>query len=55
MDIYMFLKPANSYTENGIKKKSKMSPEINHVQWKLEKTPFEMHQNYTVKGHGYLT
>ena len=30
----MFLKPANSDTENGIKKK--MSPEKNHVQRKLE-------------------
>ena len=35
MDIYMFLKPANSDTENGIKKK-KMLPEKNHVQRKLE-------------------
>ena len=27
MDIYMFLKPANSVTENDIKKKFKKSPE----------------------------
>ena len=36
MDIYMFLKPANSDTENGIEKSSKMSPENKHVQRKLE-------------------
>ena len=35
-DIYMFLKPANSDTENGIKKMKKMSPKKNHVQWNLE-------------------
>ena len=35
INIIMFLKPANSDTENGIKK-SKKSPEKNHVQRKLE-------------------
>ena len=38
----MFLKLANSDTENGIKNNSKMSPEKSHVQrkrenWKSEK------------------
>ena len=32
----MFLKPANSETENAIEKESKMSPEKNHVQRKLK-------------------
>ena len=34
--IYIILKPANSDTENGIIKNSKMSPEKNYVQRKLE-------------------
>ena len=33
----MFLKPAISDTENGIKKNSKLSPENNFVHGKLEK------------------
>ena len=36
MDIYMFLRPANSDTVNGFNKNSKMSPEKNHLQQKLE-------------------
>ena len=45
----MFLKPANSDMENGIKK---MSFDKNHVQRKLEngKIKNEMYQNYTVIG-----
>ena len=46
----MFLKPANFQTENGIKTKSKMSPEKIHVQWKLEnwkRDNFEIYQNNT--------
>ena len=46
----MILKPANSDTENGIKKNSKMSVEKIHVQRKLEKTLFEIYQNNTVIG-----
>ena len=46
----MFFKPANFYTENDITKNSKMSPEKNHVQRKLEtgKMKIEMNQNNTV-------
>ena len=41
----MFLKPGNSDTENGIKKKSKMSSEKKSCTAeprKLKKKPFEM-------------
>ena len=47
----MFLKPANSDTENGIKKNLKISPEKKSCTvetGKLEKTIFEMYQNNTV-------
>ena len=51
----MFLKPENSDMENGFLKNSKMSPEKNHIQRKLEKTLFERHQNNTAIGVDYLT
>ena len=53
MDIYMFLEPANSDTENGIKK-------IKNIPWKkfmysenwiTWKDIFEMYQNNTVIGY----
>ena len=42
IDIYMFLKPANSDTENGIKKDQKMSPEkiMYSGNWKTGKDTF---------------
>ena len=45
MNIYMFLKPANAVTENGIKKKSKMCPEKIQVQQKWKKFFFLIYQN----------
>ena len=49
--ICMFLKPANSDRENGIKNKIKMSPENYSCTAEtgiLEKTLFVMYQNNTV-------
>ena len=48
----MFLKPANSVTDSGIKKKFKMSSEKYHVQRNLEnwKVKNLMYQNNTVIG-----
>ena len=36
INVYMFLKPANSDTENGIKKKNNVTWKKNHVQRKLK-------------------
>ena len=45
----MFFKPANSDTENGIKK----SPDKNYIKRKLEKTLFESYQNNMAIGVDY--
>ena len=52
----MFFKPANSDTENGIKK-YKMSPEEKHMQRKLEleMTFYERYQNNIAKEVEFLT
>ena len=46
----MFLKPANSDTENGIKKNQKCPLSRRAENGKLEKTLFVMYQNNTVIG-----
>ena len=52
MGMYMFLKPANSDTENGAKKIKKVPRKKSCTAEtdKLEKTLFEMYQNNTVIG-----
>ena len=52
MDIYMFLKPANSDTEHGIKKiqKCPLKKIMYSGNWKTGKDTFEIYQNNTVIG-----
>ena len=58
MDIYTFLKPANSDMENSFLKKFKnvlLKKFIYSGNWKLEKTLFDGHKNNTAIGVDYLT